>query len=285
MLQTVIISIVAIPLALGLVAAFGRRHLPTAAFALLVPLLGVVVYLATEGVPSFPPTRAIHKFPYALAAGGVAFALGALVVRGISGVLAALAAAIAIALPAWWMGSNILANNSQKLTVVAILGVIAIAGAFFAASRSRAGKIQIAVVPQAIFATSVAAAVVAILGGYMGMAMFNGGLAALAGGYVLIAYIRYMRGDRAAFALDGAGAFAFAWLAFMGLVTTAILAPKASTAALIAVGVTLAATPFAGLYAARVEGLPSALRPLALGAVSAIPALAGILIAGLQFAG
>ena len=285
MLQTMIVTIVAIPLALGIAAAFGRRTLPSAAFALAIPLLAVAVYLGTEGIPGFPPTRAIHKFPYALAAGGVAFAIGALFLRRTGGILAGILAAIAIGLPAWWLGSNILANNSLKATVVVILGVIAVAGSYFAASRAGAGKALPDVIPQAVFATSLAAAIVAILGGYMGMAMFNGGLAALAGGYLLVTYLRHLRGDATAFALDGAAGFAFAWVAFMGVVVTAILAPKASTAALIAVGLTPAATPFAGLYAGRLAGLPASLRPLALGAVSAIPALAGILIAGLQFAG
>lgn len=285
MLQTMIVSIVAIPFVLGLVAALGRTRLPTALFALLVPLFAVVVYLGIEGVPAFPPVRAAHKAPYVLALGGVVFAAVALVVRRSAPALAALLAALSVALPAWWLGSNILANNGMKATVVAVLAVIATVGAFAAASTAASTRAGGAVLPQAIFATALASALVAILGGYMGMAMFNGGLAALAGGYVLVCYVRHLRGDAHAFALDGAGALAFAWVVFMGLVFTAILAPKASAAALIAVGLTLPAISLTAGLAARFSTIPAPLRPLTGGLIAAIPALAGILIAGLQFAG
>lgn len=285
MLQTMIVTIVAIPFALGLVAAIARRRLPDAVFTLLAPLLAVVVYLGTEGMPAFPPVRAAHKLPYVLAAGGVVLALAAIRMRRLPAALAALAAAFAIALPAWWMGGNILANNGVKLATVAVLALVAVAGTLAATvadvSRSPGGS----ALPQAIFATSLASALVAILGGYMGMAMFNGGLAALAGGYVLVVYVRHLRGEAQAFHLVGAGAFAFAWVAFMGLVATAILAPKASAVALVCVGLTLATASLAPRIGGRLPGIPAALRPLLDGLVAAIPALAGILIAGLQFAG
>ncbi|MGV3548421.1 hypothetical protein [Rhizobium sp.] len=285
MLQTMIMTIVAIPLVLGMAAALGRSRLPAPAFALLLPLFAAVVSIGIEGMPAFPPVRAAHKFPYVLAAGGFVFALVAWRMRVVAPALAAIGAAIAIGLPAWWMGANILAGNSVKATTVAILAVLAIVGAFVAAARKAETPDGAHLLPQAIFATSLASALVAITGGYMGMAMFNGGLAALAGGYLLVSYVSHIRGNAQALALGGVGAFAFAWVAFMGLVATALLAPKASMAGLIAVGLTLPAAPLAAIVANRLTHFPAALRPLINGLIAAVPALAGILIAGLQFAG
>lgn len=288
MLQTMILSIVVVPLVLGVVAALaanaagGNR---SAAIAFLIPLFATVALIGLEGWPAFPPVRAAHKLPYILALGAVAFVLVATFVRKANAWLAALAAAVAVALPAWWLGRTILANNPQKATVVAILFVVAVAGVFWRAAREPAGPETESVLPQAFFATSVAGALVAILGGYMGMAMFNGALAALSGGFVLVAYIRHLRGDATAFALPGAAAPAFAWTVFMGVLMTAISAPKASAAALVATVLTLALTPLAGWYGPRLAGAPHALRPLAAGLAAAVPALAGIAIAGLQFAG
>lgn len=284
MLQTFILSIVVVPLALGVVAALaahaaGARK--AAVLAFLVPLFAAVVLIGIDGWPAFPPVRSAHKLPYVLALGAVGFGIAALAVRKANAALAGIAAAVAIALPVWWLGGTILSNNALKATTVAILFVVAVAGVLWHGASKR----EAPVLPQALFATAVAAALVAIFGGYMGMAMFNGGLAALAGGFVLVAYIRHLRGDDAAFSLGGIGALAFAWVVFTGLLVTAISAPKASAAALVATALTLALTPLAGRYVPRLAGLPRAVRPLAAGLVAAVPALAGILIAGLQFAG
>ncbi|MCX8997586.1 hypothetical protein NOF55_10755 [Rhizobiaceae bacterium BDR2-2] len=290
MLQTMILTIAVIPLALGVVAALvanaaGSRK--AAAIAFLIPLFASAILIGIDGWPAFPPVRAAHKVPYVLAIGAVVFAVAALSVRKAHAGLTALAAAIAIALPAWWLGRNILANNSQKATVVAVLFVIAVVGVAWQALRrnTSAEMAQAQVLPQALFATSVAGAIVAILGGYMGMAMFNGALAALAGGFLLVTYIRYLRGDENAFRLPGGGALAFAWVAFAGVLVTAISAPKASSAALVATALTPALTPLAALYGPRMAHAPRALLPLITGLIAAVPALAGILIASLHFAG
>lgn len=288
MLQTMILSIVVIPLVLGIVAALAANAAGSrkgAAIALLIPLFAAAALIGLDGWPAFPPVRSTHKFPYALAIGGVLFAIAALLHNRRSAALTALAALVSIALPLWWMGRTILANNLQKATVLAIITVLAVAGAAWQAARQPSVAPETHVLPQAFFATSIAAALVAIFGGYMGMAMFNGALAALSGGFLIITYIRHLRGEEAAFALPGGGALAFAWVALMGVAVTALSAPKASAAALVATTLTLVLTPLASLYGPRFASLPRAARPLANGLAAALPALAGIAIAALQFAG
>lgn len=286
MLSNLIVTIVVVPLVLGVVAAVvanlsttGRQPL----IALLIPLFAAIILISLDGLPAFPPVRAIHKLPYILAMAGILFALLALWKKPAPAIAAVLAAVVAVALPAWWMGRNVLANNSQKAIVVAALLAVAVIGTLIAARRKRPVSGEAHVWPQAIFATSLAGALVAILGGYMGMAMFNGGLAALAGGYLLVAYTGWWRGKTGAFALEGVALAAFAWVAFTGILVTALLAPVASTAALVLTASTLALAPFSNFYSPCAERVPHALRPVALGLIAAIPAIAGILIAALQF--
>ncbi len=251
---------------------------------MLVPVFAAVILVGIEGLPAFPPVRAAHKLPYVLLAGGLVFAILSWRALRVTPFVAALGSAVAVGLPVWWMGRNVLANNSQKAIVVVILAVIAIAGTFLAAKLRRPHQESESPFAQAIFATSLAGALVAIFGGYMGMAMFNGALAAFAGGYLLVAYIAYLRGNGPAFALGGVAAWAFAWVAFMGILATALLAPQASTPALLLAALTLG-VPLLTLDFATVRGAPRALRPLLLGALAAIPALAAILVAWSQYPG
>ena len=288
MLQTMLTTIIAFPLALGVAIAFlSRRFLNAPAIlALLVPLSAVAIFIVLEGVPAFPPVRAVHKLPYVFAVGSVVLAAAAWRFRSPSTVFAAAAALIGLGLPVWWIGKNILASNNQKLVVTLALVSIAVAGVIWSAvQRKTNDEAQNFVLPQAVFATLLATALVAILGGYMGMAMFNGALTALFGGYLLVSYIRHLRGDGAAFALSGISGLAFAWIAYLGLLTTAMLAPVASSAALIAVGLTLVLVPLSSIYTRRFSGVAISARPLVYGLVAAVPAIAGILIAGLQFSG
>lgn len=288
MLKTMLLTIVAIPLALGIVASLLARKASGTGLVLasaLIPVFAAVVLVGLDGLPAFPPVRAAHKLPYILLVVGLVFAVLAPVIRTRSWLLAGVAALAALAAPAWWMGSVILANSERKLVVTLILIAIAVAGSIWTALRiSDETQDRQPVLPQAAFATSLSAALVAIFGGYMGMAMFNGALTALFGGYLLIAYIVHLRGNRGAFSLAGPSGFAMSWTAFVGLLATAILAPQASSAGLIVAGLTLVLLPFTSTLANRLQLAP-ALRPLVCGLVVAIPAIIAILIAGVQFAG
>ncbi|WP_313614622.1 hypothetical protein [Agrobacterium sp.] len=288
MLQTMLLTIVALPLVLGVVASLVARKASRTGWILvaaLIPLFAAVVLVGLDGLPAFPPVRAAHKLPYVLLAGGLVFAILAPFVRSRSAALAGFGALISLAVPAWWMGSVILSNSGRKLTVTLILIAIAVVGTIWATlAKSRDTAEQQPVLPQAAFATALSTALVAIFGGYMGMAMFNGALTALFGGYLLVAYIAQLRGNQRAFNLGGLSGFAFAWVAFVGLLATAILAPQASSAALVIAGLTLTLLPLTSTFANRLKLAP-ALRPLICGLIVAVPAIIAILTAGLQFAG
>lgn len=289
MLQSIIIKVIAFPLLLGAILALATYRLEqqrNLVIAFLAPLFACVIIIVLDGFPGFPPVRAAHKFPYILFAGGLFFAISARLSFRRSIIYWGLAFALTVALPTWWMGKSILLNNSQKATVVTILVLLTVAGAFlyrcFAVAKA---KPLPNVLPQAVFATSVAGALIAILGGYMGMLMFNAALSVMFGGYLFVSYVRYLRGDAQAFALKGQGALAISWVAFIGVLVTGILAPKASGSALILATCTLTAVPLSYVYAPVAGRVPYLLRPLLLGVIVAVPALAGILVAGMQFAG
>lgn len=288
MLQTMLLTIIAIPLVFGVAIAFLARQLQGARrviLALLIPVCAAAVFIILEGFPAFPPVRALHKLPYVLVIGGLVLAAASWRLRVQSAVISGVATLIALGLPVWWIGKNILASNQQKLIVTVALVAIAVAGVVrFASKRKAETGVQNPVLPQAVFATSLANSLVAILGGYMGMAMFNGALTALFGGYLLVIYIAYLRGDRTAFALGRVSGFAFAWVAYMGLLTTTMLAPVASSAALIATGLTLGLLTLSA-HTSRLRNVPAGLRPILFGLLAAVPAIAGILIAGIQFSG
>ncbi|MGU3575045.1 hypothetical protein ACLBWZ_05925 [Brucellaceae bacterium C25G] len=289
MLQSIIINVIVFPLFLGtIIAILSSRFVEQKNFilALLVPIFACVIMIVLDGLPAFPPVRAIHKFPYIILGASLFFAVSALLKLRRNTIYWIIAFALTIALPTWWMGKSILFNNGHKATVVTILILLAIVGAFSYKSLSvKKAKPLPNVLPQAVFATSIAGALTAILGGYMGMLMFNAALAVMFGGYLLVTYIRYLKGNEQAFELTGHGALAMSWVSFSGIVVTAILAPKASALGLVLITLTLSALPLAYFYAPLVNRIPYALRPLLSGAIVAIPALAGIFVAGIEFAG
>ncbi|MCL7999300.1 hypothetical protein M8994_13700 [Brucella sp. 21LCYQ03] len=289
MLQSIIIKVIAFPLLLGAILALMTYRLErqqNLVLAFLTPLFACVVLIVLDGFPAFPPVRAAHKFPYILFAGGLFFAISAWLSPRRNIIYSGITFALMIAFPTWWMGKSILLNNSQKATVVTILVLLTVAGAmlyrYFAGAKA---KPLPNVLPQALFATSIAGALIAIFGGYMGMLMFNAALGVMFGGYLFVSYVRYIKGDAQAFALTGQGALAMSWVAFIGVLVTGILAPKASSLALVMATCTLTAVPLAYVYAPVANRVPYILRPLLLGVIVAAPALAGILVAGMQFAG
>ncbi|MFD1200119.1 hypothetical protein ACFQ3K_17680 [Brucella gallinifaecis] len=289
MLQSIILKVIAFPLLLGVIialASYRFERQKNLVLAFLAPLFACIIILVLDGFPAFPPVRAAHKFPYILFAGSLFFAFFAWRSPRLNIIYSSLAFVLMIVLPIWWMGKSILVNNGQKATVVMILVLLTVAGAvlyrYFAVAKA---KPLPNVLPQALFATSIAGALIAIMGGYMGMLMFNTALAVMFGGYLFISYVRYLRGDAQAFALNGQGALAMSWVAFIGVLVTGILAPKASGLALVLAVFTLAAVPLAYIYAPVAARIPYMLRPLLLGVIVAVPALAGILVAGMQFAG
>ena len=287
MLQQIFLTTIILPLVLGvLLSIAGNGHsLARLAFtALAIPVAAALVSMAIEGVPPLPPVAAKQKFPLLLIGAGIVFAILSFVLKqGFGRLVAIILAVISLAIPAWWLGRNVLAANPVKATTVAIvLVILAVLLALFSANRNgQTRQSAAAALPAALLWTAIASALAAIFGGYIGMAQMNGGLAALFGGWLLVRYVSYLRGADDAFALTGMAAFAAIWTAAVSLAMTVLFAPSAAPAALV-----LAALPLAVAYALQARGVdlsgqPRFLRPLVSGVITAVPAVCAILIAAL----
>ncbi|CAN7422914.1 hypothetical protein LJR030_004355 [Rhizobium sp. LjRoot30] len=287
MLQQILLTTIVLPLVLGVlisIAGNGSSSARLAIAAFAIPVAAAVVSMAIEGLPPLPPVAAKQKFPLLLIGAGLVFAILSFVLKqGLGRLSAIILAAISLAIPAWWLGRNVLAANPTKATTLAIvLVILAVLLALFSANRDgQTRQSAPAALPAALLWTAIASALAAIFGGYIGMAQMNGGLAALFGGWLLVRYVSYMRGSDDAFALTGIAAFAAIWTAAVSLAMTVLFAPSAAPAALI-----LAALPLAVAYALQARGIgfvgqPRFLRPLASGVITAIPAICAILIAAM----
>jgi hypothetical protein len=282
MLTQILLTSVLLPLVLGAVIALAGKGTTSRAVlltALLIPVAAAIASVSIEGLPPFPPIAAKQKLPLLLVIGGVVFAILAVLLRQfVNRWIIALVGVVSLAAPAWWLGKNVLAANATKATTLAIVLVI-IAIEIAAVLRRQARKSSPAALPAALLATAIGTALTAIMGGYIGMAQMNGALAALFGGWLLVRYISYIRGDDAAFVLGDFAALSFIWTAAMGATMTVLLSPSAAPVALV-----LSVLPVA-IFAVldwREVGFANRarfLQPLIIGALAAIPAITAILVA------
>jgi len=282
MLTQILLTTVLLPLVLGVVIALAGKGTNTAGIlltALLIPVAGALASVSIEGFPPFPPIAAKQKLPLLLIIGGVIFAiLGVLLQQFANRWIIALVGVVSLAAPAWWLGRNVLAANATKATTLAVvLAVIAIEIATVAGQRAQ--KPSSAALPAALLFTAIGTALTAIMGGYIGMAQMNGALAALFGGWLLVRYIAYIRGDDTAFDLKGFAALSFIWTAAMGVTMTVLLSPSASPAALILSVLPVAVFAVLSWCKIGFMALSRFLRPLIIGALTAVPAIVAIVIA------
>ncbi len=282
MLTQILLTSVLLPLVLGIVIALAGKGASSQGIlltTLLIPVAGAIASVSIEGFPPFPPIAAKQKLPLLLLIGGVAFAIfGVLLRQFLNRWVIALVGVVSLAAPAWWLGKNVLAANAAKATTLAIVLVI-VAVEIAAVSGRRAQRQSPSALPAALLATAIGTALSAIMGGYIGMAQMNGALAALFGGWLLVRYVAYIRGDDAAFDLQGLAALSFIWTAAMGVMMTVLLSPSATPAALVLSVLPVAV--FAVLKGRNIDFIkqPRFLRPLIIGALTAIPAIAAIAIA------
>jgi len=285
MLTQILFTSVLLPLVLGVIIALvgkGETSRGLLLTALLIPVAGAVASVSIEGFPPFPPIAAKQKLPLLLLVGGVVFAvLGVLLRQFVNRWIISLAGVVSLAVPAWWLGRNVLAANATKATTLAIVLVI-VAIEILAVSGRSAKRSSPVALPAALLATALGTALTAIMGGYIGMAQMNGALAALFGGWLLVRYIAYIRGDETALDLQGFSALSFIWTAAMGVTMTVLLSPSAQPAALVLSVLPAAIFAFLNWRKVTFDNQSRFLRPLMVGALMAIPAIAAILIAVLS---
>jgi hypothetical protein len=136
-----------------------------------------------------------------------------------------------------------------------------------------------AALPAALLAGAIGTALAAVIGGYIGMAQMNGALAALFGGWLLVRFIAYLRGDDEAFILQEAEALSFLWTATMGVAMTVLFTPNATPAALVLCALPSAVFIFLTWKSVSFPKLPRFSRPLLAGVLTGFPAIIAILVA------
>lgn len=291
MITSIFLTTVLLPLLMGIAVAAvcvaldrsspGRS---AAAMALLMPVAVAVAAVTIEGLPPIPPVAARHKLPVILLAGAVVFLLLSLMFREPRHrAVNALLSLATFAIPAWWLGRNVIAADPAKAALlVIVLVIMVIVATLVSTSRSTSGfngRWQASALPIAAMLTAIATAICAVTGGYIGMAQFNGAVAALIGGWVLVAYIRHLRGENRAFYLDGIAALSLVWTVALGVIMTVLFSPEASSIALVLSILPLATAVV--LIARKLEfaAIPRFAQPLVSGAIVSIPAGIAIVIA------
>lgn len=278
----------ALPFLVGI--AFGLvLKLPWSARPLVATILVAVVSLVLAGtvfgVPAWPPNSATQKFFYIICL-GIIFGLGsgwslrrpaALIVTTILLIAAAFA----------WLavGRLLIGGVTAPVIVAAIVSALLAAGIIFAI-RARVEGAPLEhhpfLVPGAVLVVAASTAIVSILGAFLGMAQFLGGIAALMGGYCLVGYVALLFGRAPAMEWGPGTEFLLLYVAGAGLILTALLAPEASASALIILVLSLAVPPL--LAGPLGPFLPAhrLLRPLAAGFMIAIPSIIAVLVAVAQ---
>ncbi|MGO6665229.1 hypothetical protein ELI00_18440 [Rhizobium ruizarguesonis] len=289
MMKQLLLTTVGVPFFLGMAVALASMVFPARRgfiIALLIPLAAVVIHLMLEGMPVLPPVSAKQKLPIILLFGAGIFAIPALVRRPLPVAVSTMLVGVALALSGWLLGKNVLVANSTKSIVVLAVFVVttaAIGPAIAKPAGARRGEPS--ALATALLSVSIAAALSAALGAFVGMAQIDGALAALTGGWLLVNYISYFRGDDHALALRGFEGLAFAAVISVHLIMTALFAPKAAPAAIIFAVLPLVVGAFILLGGIAFHRLPRFLRPIAAGIATAVPATIAITIAAVLFQG
>ena len=289
MLLQIVLTTVVVPFLLGTTIAgiaiviSGQRSLQ---IALLIPLAAVVIHVLLEGIPAMPPVSAKHKLPLILLGGALIFGLKAIALREKKMAVSVVLALVMLGGSTWLLGKNVMMGDPTKAAAVVTIVLIASIALGTAVARPRTdqpgGQSFLAV---ALFAVSLAAALNAAFGAFVGMAQINGALAALTGGWILVGYVRYLMGDDQALALRGAEGLAFGFVISVHVIMTALFTPKTSTIALMLAVLPLAVAAYILVRGSGLGRVNRALRPFAAGLLVAIPAVISIAIAATLFEG
>jgi len=271
--------LVGIALGLVLKLPLPARHL---AATILLAVASLFIGASVFGLPTWPANSATQKFFYiicfaiiiSLCADWLLRRRPALIITTI------LAAAVAFA----WLavGRVRIGGVTTPVIVATIVSALLAAGIIFTIVV-RAEEAPLAhhpfVVPGAVLAVAASTAIVSMLGAFLGMAQFLGGIAALMGGYCLVGYLALLFGRAPVMEWGRGTEFLALYVAGAGLILTALLAPEASAAALIILALSLAGPALIAGPLARFLPAHRLLRPLAAGFVIAIPSIIAVLVA------
>lgn len=257
-----LINTLAVPLALGLAVAalFSSRLKPWQGLAFGLAALGVYVLL--EGMPALPPVSGKHKLalliPLAVLAAHLPGRAGRFAVPGF------LLAAVV------WLGWAKISQGNVGFGSLALLVPVGMTALVPPAPAEAETEF---LWPAVLILFGIGAAVLSLLGVFVGFAQAMGALTALLGGAVAVAYLRLLLGASPTLAEPTLRVAVMV----MGAVAVMIglFAPHINLAAfaVLSLGLALPAV------APRLVAVPAALRPFLFGLLAAVPAALAIAIA------
>jgi len=271
-------------IAFGLVLKLPWSARPLAA-TILVAVVSLVLAGTAFGVPVWPPNSATQKFFYIICL-GIIIGLGSDWSLRRPAALIMTTILLTAAAFAWLaVGRLRIGGVAEPVIVATIVSALLAVGIIFTL-RARVEGAPLEhhpfLVPGAVLVVAASTAIVSMLGAFLGMAQFLGGIAALMGGYCLVGYVALLF-RRAPVMEWGPGTeFLLLYVAGAGLILTTLLAPEASASALVILVLSLAGPALIAGPLGRFLPAHRLLRPLAAGFVIAIPSIIAVLVAVAQ---
>jgi hypothetical protein len=278
----------ALPFLVGI--AFGLiLKLPWSARPLAATILAAVVSLVLAGtvfgVPPWPPNSATQKFFYIICLGTI-IGLGSDWALRRPAALIITTILLTAAAFAWFAVGRLRIGGVAAPVIVATIvsAVLAVGIIFTIRARVEGAPLEHHpfLVPGAVLVVTASTAIVSMLGAFLGMAQFLGGIAALMGGYCLVGYVALLFGRAPVLEWGPGTEFLLLYVAGAGLILTTLLAPEASASALIILVLSLAGPALIAGPLGRFLPAHRLLRPLAAGFVIAIPSIIAVLVAVAQ---
>lgn len=269
-----IVTTVVVPLAFGLVLGALLSAMQRRVWAgwLLTALVIVAIYGLLEGVPPLPPISSKHKLGYVL----VALSVLAVLVARIPGRVRFIAIAAALVAAISWIGSNKLfgASGLQDMWWLLPFALLLAIGSTLSARPIDLSE-NLSPVRIGLLVAMIASAVVAMIGGFVGMGQMMGALAAATGGTLVVAYALLLaRPDRTVAATSPAIELTLGLSLAAMILITACFAPSPDPLA-----VAVAALPTLIHLLPLPSRIDLRVKPILSGLACAVPAVAAIAVA------
>lgn len=271
-------------IAFGLVLKLPWPARPLAA-TILLAIVSLVLAGTVFGAPAWPPNSATQKFFYIICL-GIIFGLGSdwslrrPVVLVMTTILLIAAAFVWLAVGRLRIGG--ITTPVIVATIVSALLAVGIIFTIRARAKGAPSTHHPFLVPGAALVVAASTAIVSMLGAFLGMAQFLGGIAALMGGYCLVEYVALLSGRAPVMEWGPGTEFLLLYVTGAGLILTTLLAPEASASALIILVLSLAGPAMIAGPLGRFLPAHRLLRPLAAGFVIAIPSIVAVFVAVAQ---
>jgi hypothetical protein len=268
-------------IALGLVLKLPLPA-PHLAATTLLAVVSLVIGASVFGMPTWPANSATQKFFYIICFGIIISFCSDWLLRRPAALIITTILATAVALAWLAVGRVRIGGLTAPVIVATIVSALLAAGIIFTIIvRTEETPLEHHpfLVPGAVLAVAASTAIVSMLGAFLGMAQFLGGIAALMGGYCLVGYVALLFARRPVMEWGPGTEFLVLYVAGAGLILTTLLAPEASAAALIILVLSLAGPALIAGPLARFLPSHRLLRPLAAGFVIAIPSIIAVLVA------